>query len=723
MNKQTITHLHQTLLTLTLSLLSISTCALAQGITDPAFGTGGDTSANGAIEAIVAQSDGKILVGGHFTQIGGQNLTNLARLNADGTLDNTFNVSFAQVDTVYAIAVQSDGKILVGGDISQVNGVLTNNLVRLESSGSTDTTFNGGGQGPDLLVRSIAIQSDGKILIGGEFTSYNGFARGGIARLDVSGALDTSFATGMAGVGGGLGGSVVYVIRIQADGNILIGGFFVTVNGVARNGIARLTATGTLDTTFLNGLAGPNTPTLDMALQPDGKIIMVGDFTTVNGTPLGHVARLNTDGSVDATFGNGLAGADSNVLGVGLAADGKIYIGGWFSTFNGVAMTPIGFARLNSDGTLDTSLPTGLLGNAATLGTGNGVNNLTILSNGQIIIDSEWQLSNQPNMAMFGVARFSPAAIGTVSLNGSVRSAPPPGAGIVIPEAVSTSGQRAGSVLIFNLYTSTVTTGQQDTRIVLTNINPIHKTYVHLFFIDGTNCSVADMFVTLTQNQTLSMLASDIDPGATGYIVAVATNETGCPIVANDLLGGVYVKFESGHRANLSAYGVAALPSNLAVWGCDSSTIFATLRFDGVMYDQLPRTLAIDSLPSRAGGDSTMLIVNRLGGDLAVGAGRLGALFGLLYDDAEMSASFSLTGGTCQLRGILGNNFPRTAPRYDAVIPAGRTGWMKFSAGETQGLGGAMINFSPGGFNQGHNLHVLTTTDAVTYTVPVFPAI
>jgi uncharacterized delta-60 repeat protein len=721
MKTQKTTHIHRVVLILAAALLAMSNVGFAQGITDPAFGSGGDTSANGPIEVIVGQGDGKILVGGHFSQIAGQNRINLVRLNSDGTLDTSFNVSFALMDTVYAIAVQSDGKILVGGDISQVNGAMTDNLVRLNSNGTIDTTFNGGGQGPDAPLRSIELQSDGKILIGGEFTQYNTIPRGGIARLDTGGALDTMFANGVAGVGGGIGGSSVYVIRVQTDGSVVIGGFFTTVNGVVRNGLARLTSTGTLDTTFLNALAGPNSPTLDIVIQPDGKILIVGDFTTVNGSAVGHVARLNTDGSLDTTFGTGLAGADLNVFAVGLAADGKIYIGGFFTSFNGVAMTPLGFARLNADGTLDTSLPTGLLGNPATLGTGNGVNNLTILSNGNVIIDSEWQIANQPNFIPYGVARFIPAGSGNP--NGLVRSGPPPGPGSLMPDASLSYDQRAGSVLIFNFYTSSVVTGQQDTRITLTNNNSVHKTYVHLFFVDGTTCSVADMFVTLTQNQTVSMLASDIDPGETGYIVAVATNEMGCPIVANDLIGEVYVKLESGHRANLPALGIAAVSSGSAAWDCDGGTVLATLRFDGLMYNQIPRALAVDSLPARAQGNSTMLIVNRLGGNLAAGAASIDLLAGLLYDDAESAVSFTLTGGACQLRGILGSNFPRTAPRYDVVIPAGRTGWMKFWAVEDHGLGGAMINSSSVGFNQGHNLHVLTTTDTVTYTIPVFPAI
>ena len=712
MRLQTNTHIQTTALILAILVFAFSTSTFAQGITDPSFGTGGDTSTNGAIEAITGQSDGKILVGGQFSQIGGHSQNSIARLNTDGTVDTSFTASFALNDTVYAIAVQSDGKILVGGDLSQVNGVLTAPLVRLNSDGSTDTTFNGGGAGPGNVVKSITIQGDGKILIGGEFTSYNAIPRGGIARLEASGVLDTSFANGVAGVGGGLGGSVVNVIKVQADGNVVIGGSFATVNGVARNGIARLTSTGTLDTTFQNGLAGPNSPPSDLAIQADGKILIVGNFTTVNGTNRGHVARLNSDGTLDTTFGDGLAGADLNVLCLGLAADGKIYIGGWFTSFNGVTMTPLGFARLNSDGTLDPTFPSGLLGNPATLGTGEGINNLTILSSGNIIVDTEWQVSNQPNYIPYGIARYLP--------NGSTRGGPLPGAGSAIPDAASSYDQRAGSVLIYNIYTSTVTTTRQDTRITLTNVNSVHKTYVHLFFVDGSNCSIADMFVTLTQNQTMSIMASDIDPGVTGYIVAVATNEMGCPIVANDLIGEVFVKFESGHKANLPAIGIAGLASGAAA--CDSSTVLATLNFDGVMYNQLPRALAIDSLPARAESNSTMLIVNRLGGNLTTGASSLGSLSGLLFDDAEVSASFTLTGGTCQLRNILGSNFPRTAPRYDTMIPAGRTGWMKFWAIDDHALSGAMINFSTGRFNQGHNLHALTTTDTASFTIPVFPA-
>ncbi len=115
------------------------------------------------------------------------------------------------------------------------------------------------------------------------------------------------------------------------------------------------------------------------------------------------------------------------------------------------------------------------------------------------------------------------------------------------------------------------------------------------------------------------------------------------------------------------------------------------------------------------------MVFNRIGGDLGVGAGRLGTIFGLLYDDMEVSQSFTLVGNVCQLRGVLGNNFPRTSPRYTTVIPAGRTGWMKFSTTDDQAITGAVIH--EGQFGGGHNLHHLTTTGAASLTIPVFPAL
>jgi len=288
------------------------------------------------------------------------------------------------------------------------------------------------------------------------------------------------------------------------------------------------------------------------------------------------------------------------------------------------------------------------------------------------------------------------------------------------------SDQKAGSVLIYNLYTSATNANLENTRISLTNIEPSRKAFVHLFFVDGSSCSVADMFICLTPNQTTSFLTSDFDPGTSGYLVAVAVDENGCPTNFNFLIGDAYVKFASGHAANLAAVSVAAIAGGLPL--CDMQSGSATLPFDGLSYDVLPRVLALDNIPSRVDGNETMLILNRIGGDLATGPARLAPLFGLLFDDAENGLSFTLNPGTCQFRSILSNSVPRTVPRFEQFIPTGRSGWMKlWQTGGEFAMTGAAINYnmnasaSSNAFNQGHNLHVLTTTPATSYSIPVFP--
>ncbi len=302
---------------------------------------------------------------------------------------------------------------------------------------------------------------------------------------------------------------------------------------------------------------------------------------------------------------------------------------------------------------------------------------------------------------------------------------PAPGPGGVFPSAAETSDQKAGSVLIYNVYTSGATSGNtQNTRINITNTHMALPSYVHLFFI-AENCGVADSYICLTANQTASFLANDLDPGTTGYIVAVATNNIGCPINFNYLIGDEYVKFTTGHAANLAAQAFSALPGGLPP--CDGNTVITSLNFDGVSYNRAPATLAVDNIASRADGNDTMLILNRIGGNLGLGTSTIGTLFGILYNDAENAVSFSVN-GSCQLRGSLSNNFPRTTPRFDGFIAAGRTGWLKiYEQTGAIGLSGAVINFNPnpassvGAFSQGHNLHVLTLTTGMSYILPVFP--
>ncbi len=306
---------------------------------------------------------------------------------------------------------------------------------------------------------------------------------------------------------------------------------------------------------------------------------------------------------------------------------------------------------------------------------------------------------------------------------------PPVGPGLAFAATSETSDSKAGSVLIYNIYTSNPTVPAiQNTRINITNVNPSLDIAVHLFFVDGESCSVADSFLCLTRNQTSSFNTADFDPGTTGFVIAVAVNSiTGCPANFNFLIGDEYVKFASGHAANLPAEAISAISSDALL--CDENSPIATLNFDGIAYNRLPRTLAVDDIPSRADGNDTMLIVNRIGGNLGLGTSPLGTLFGIVYNDSENSSSFNLTGG-CQLRGSLSSNFPRTVPRLDQFIPAGTNGWMKmyiFGNDGNKGILGAVINNNPNAatsavaYNQGRNLHKLTTDSTNSFVIPVFP--
>jgi len=272
----------------------------ADGTFDTTFSAaGGDL-----IRTIVIQSDGKIIAGGQQ----GFGL-GFWRLNADGSLDGTFNPGTGANGTISTIAIQSDGKIIIGGDFTSYNGTPRNRIARLNADGTIDGTFNLG-TGANWTVYTTAIQSDGKIIIGGGFTSYNGTARIRIARLNADGTIDGSFNLGTGA------DNTVNTTAIQSDGKIIIGGGFTTYNGTARNHIARLNADGTLDGTFDPG-TGASSNVLTTAIQSDGKIIIGGEFGVYNGTQKFRVARIlhcnNTSSSLLETACDSYTAPDGQI--------------------------------------------------------------------------------------------------------------------------------------------------------------------------------------------------------------------------------------------------------------------------------------------------------------------------------------------------------------------------------------------------------------------------
>ena len=358
------------------------------GTLDPSFNSG--TSVNDVILAIAIQNDGKIIIGGNFTAYNGTAINRIARLNSDGTSDATFTPGTGADNIIRTIAIQSDGKIIIGGTFTNYNGSTLNNIARLNSNGTIDVTFTLG-TGANSTVNTAVLQGDGKIIIGGDFTSYNGTSRNRIARLNADGTLDATFDPGVGA------NATVFSTAIQSDGKIVIGGSFSTYNSNTKNFIARINSNGSFDASFAG--TGTNGTIRTIRIQSDGKIFMAGVFNTYDGVARISVARANSDGSLDISFDPG-TGANSAVRTSAIQSDGKILIGGEFTNYNTNAINRI--ARLNSDGSID-----------ATFNTGTGANNTVwstaIQSDGRIIIGGMFTTYN--SMTRNRVARIIAAEV------------------------------------------------------------------------------------------------------------------------------------------------------------------------------------------------------------------------------------------------------------------------------------------------------------------------
>ena len=363
------------------------------GMLDPSFDPG--NGANGPIYSMALKDDGRILIGGDFSMYNGIGMNNIAVLNGDGTLESAFNPGTGTDPYVRSVALNANGGVILSGDFSTYDGANAAHIAQANSDGSFDGVFNFNlGSGPNSLVYQVKVQNDRKILVGGLFSMFNGVAKGGINRLNSDGTLDVTFDAGPGT------NDMVFAIAIQSDGKIIIGGQFITYNGVSRNGIARLNSDGSLDTSFNPG-SGVNGTVYSIALQSDGKIIIAGNFTSYNGTERNRIARLNTNGSVDGAFDPG-AGANDHVLASAVQNDDKIIIGGLFTSYAGTFRDHV--ARLNSNGTLDTTFDPGL-------GTEGPVSDIVIQPDGNIFICGSF--TSYDGVSRNGIARISgsPTAI------------------------------------------------------------------------------------------------------------------------------------------------------------------------------------------------------------------------------------------------------------------------------------------------------------------------
>jgi uncharacterized delta-60 repeat protein len=318
--------------------------------------------ANGTVYTAAMQPDGQIVVAGSFFSLGGGTGTlarpSIGRIDATGSVDPSFNPGTNS--KVFAVAVQPDGKILIGGDFTTLGCCgpgfpPRSGIARVSATGAWDLTFDPGANGS---ITAIAVQPDGKILVAGNFTMLGGGGTGTtprnyLGRLNADGTLDASFDPGA--------NDTVNVLALQPDGKILVGGFFTTLGGggtgtTLRFRIGRLTASGSLDTSFNSGASND---VASMVVQPDGKILVGGQFTELAGGPRSHIGRLNADGTLDLSFD---PGANNSVASLAIQTDGKIIAGGLFTMLGGggTGTTPRSrIGRLNADGSLDSSFDPG----------------------------------------------------------------------------------------------------------------------------------------------------------------------------------------------------------------------------------------------------------------------------------------------------------------------------------------------------------------------------
>lgn len=281
--------------------------------------------------SIVIQPDGKILAGGV-----GPN--DLVRLNMDGSLDSSFNagtgIPFGRVAKIF---LQDDGKIIIGGDFDEFSGTTISGMLRLNADGSIDPTFNLGlSAGTD--VRDFDVQSDGKIIIGGLVPTGVIFKRFGIDNME-----DLSFNPGGTGTN-----DDIYGVEVVENDKIIITGFFNRYNNIARNQMARLNSDGTLDTSFESynfPINGSYYTIFDAKELSNGQYLINGYFNEYDGMPSKYIAKINSDGTIDQTFNMG-NGANLFIKSTYVQQDGKILIGGDFTSFDGTAINHM--ARLKN---------------------------------------------------------------------------------------------------------------------------------------------------------------------------------------------------------------------------------------------------------------------------------------------------------------------------------------------------------------------------------------
>jgi uncharacterized delta-60 repeat protein len=296
---------------------------------------------------------GKLYVAYHEYNAGKFNQKGFRRLNSDGSLDTSFNsggIGFNNL--VYDFEEDLNGKLYVAGQFTSYNETSINRIIRLNTDGSIDTSFNVGTGFNGVVVYNLEWDStNNKLYAFGNFTTYNGTSVNRIVRLNTDGSIDNTFS-----IGTGFN-NACYIGKLDSNGKLYVGGFFTSYNGTGANRIIRLNSDGSIDTNFVYGTGINSGFVSHIEIDSSGKIFVCGSlFTSYNGTTANRIVKLNSDGSIDTSFSTG-TGFNGPVRVLKQDSTGKLVIGGQFTSYNGTAVSRL--ILLNSDGTLNTDIMSG----------------------------------------------------------------------------------------------------------------------------------------------------------------------------------------------------------------------------------------------------------------------------------------------------------------------------------------------------------------------------
>jgi uncharacterized delta-60 repeat protein len=352
---------------------------------------------SGVVNALSVQSDNKVIVGGSFSAFDGNSSNNICRLNSDGSYDSTFTTGTGFDGPVNAVLVRADGTIVVGGDFTEYDGNLVSRIALLNSDGSWNEDFTlNDGLGLNGPVHSLALQADGKIVVGGSFSTSDFSSAYSITRLNADGSADVAFdlVTGSGFTG------PVYSVAIQADGKIVVGGDFLEFNETTANRVARLNTDGSLDTDFSTAIgSGADRDVFGVLVQPSQKLSIVGNFLTFQGTSVNRIVRLNSDGTRDTAFSANVgSGFDGFVTTIVSDSSGRLIAGGSFKQLNGAKANQV--ARMSVEGVPDTAFNTNI-----DRGANSVVFSLAPRSSGDLFIGGDFNSFNYQGWVNFSIRR------------------------------------------------------------------------------------------------------------------------------------------------------------------------------------------------------------------------------------------------------------------------------------------------------------------------------